>query len=109
VWKGTESVLPAELAVLSCEQRDVTALTPVDTFKVEVATGLHRPEHEASVTYPPDPRLIALLPPPALFSIKRCIFFFTQGTLVQADCVHTRLGMINRVEYVTQWELAVQF
>ena len=35
--------VPAELAILSGEEGDVTALAPVDAFKVEVAAGLHRP------------------------------------------------------------------
>ena len=36
--------LPAELAVFPGKESDVTALAPVDAFKVEVAARLNRPE-----------------------------------------------------------------
>ena len=42
--------IPAELAILSSEEGDVTALTPVDTFKVKVAPGLDRPANTKLVT-----------------------------------------------------------
>jgi hypothetical protein len=37
--------IPAELAIFSGEKSDVTALAPVDTFKVEVAARLYRPAY----------------------------------------------------------------